>query len=69
MFYNDGGYYEGDWRGDAITGFGRLFYHSGKLAYAGYWHKGSFHGPGLVLNENINPMPSDDSKPFDYANL
>lgn len=56
MFYPDGGYYEGEWKNNQIFGFGRLFYPSNKLAYAGYWKNGCFHGPGLVLNEEIEEI-------------
>jgi antitoxin component YwqK of YwqJK toxin-antitoxin module len=37
FFYQDGGLYDGDWVCNKMTGFGRLYYQSGKLAYEGNW--------------------------------
>lgn len=35
--YQDGGYYEGEWKDNKMHGWGKLFYENGKIAYEGYW--------------------------------
>ena len=37
FFYQDGGMYDGDWVYNKMTGFGRLYYQSGRIAYEGNW--------------------------------
>jgi hypothetical protein len=37
ILYEEGGYYEGEIKQNTIDGFGKLFYPSNNLAYAGYW--------------------------------
>lgn len=35
-----------------MTGFGKLFYDNGILAYEGQWYKDEFHGRGKVYNDS-----------------
>ena len=40
FYYQDGGYYEGQWKNNKMDGFGKLYYEGGKLAYEGQWFVG-----------------------------
>jgi antitoxin component YwqK of YwqJK toxin-antitoxin module len=33
LYYQDGGYYEGEWKHNKMDGFAKLFYQSGDIAY------------------------------------
>lgn len=35
-----------------MSGFGRLYYECGKLAYEGQWFKDEFHGRGKIYNDS-----------------
>ena len=37
LYYEDGGWYEGQWLNDKMNGYGRLVYQSGTVAYEGQW--------------------------------
>jgi hypothetical protein len=37
FYYQDGGYYDGNWFLGKMHGKGKLYYQSGKLAYDGEW--------------------------------
>ncbi len=37
FFYQDGGFYDGNWKDDKMHGFGRLFSNFGVLVYDGNW--------------------------------
>ena len=65
FFYQDGGYYEGQWKNNKMDGWGKLFYEGGKLAYEGNWKEDEFHGYGKVYNDN----PIDLDVGFDYTNF
>ena len=38
FYYKDGGFYQGEWKDNAMNGFGRLFYDNRILAYQGQWY-------------------------------
>ncbi len=65
FYYQDGGYYEGQWKKNKMDGWGKLFYEGGRLAYEGYWSQDQFHGFGKVYNDN----PIDLHTSFDYTNF
>lgn len=46
-----GSYYEGDWKEGHISGKGKLYYASGRLAYEGDWKNDCFHGKGVFHKE------------------
>lgn len=50
FFYQDGGLYDGDWRFNQMTGHGKLYYQSGKIAYDGLWNCDKFAGFGTLYN-------------------
>jgi antitoxin component YwqK of YwqJK toxin-antitoxin module len=37
FFYQDGGYFDGEWKKNQMHGWGKLFYEGGQLAYEGNW--------------------------------
>lgn len=65
FFYQDGGFYDGNWKDDKMHGEGKLFYNETKLAYEGEWYLDEFHGHGKVYNDS--PLMLDH--PFDYADF
>ncbi len=48
-----------------MSGFAKLFYQNGQLAYEGHWKDDMFHGKGKVFNDNTKKL----TEPFDYTNL
>lgn len=48
-----------------MSGFGKLYYQNGDLAYEGFWRDDLFHGKGKVFNDN----PKKFEGSFDYTNL
>ena len=48
-----------------MCGRGKLFYHSGNLAYEGHFEKNLFHGTGTLYNE----QPKKLIESFDYRNF
>ena len=48
----DGGYYEGQWRDNKMTGFGKLYYDNNQIAYEGFWLDDEFSGKGRVFNDH-----------------
>jgi len=50
FYYQDGGYYEGEWKNNKMTGFGKLYYQSNLIAYEGQWLNDQFHGKGIIVN-------------------
>lgn len=52
LYYQDGGYYEGEWKNGKMNGFAKLYYQSGDIAYEGYWLNDKLHGKGKVFNDN-----------------
>jgi antitoxin component YwqK of YwqJK toxin-antitoxin module len=48
-----------------MSGFGKLFYPNGKLAYEGEWKNNAFNGKGKIFNEEPTEMQED----FDYRNF
>jgi len=52
----EGGFYEGNWKGNRMNGYGKLYYESGKLAYEGMWYMDEFHGRGKLYNEEPVPL-------------
>ena len=65
FYYQDGGYYEGQWRNNKMDGFGKLYYEGGKIAYEGSWSQDEFNGYGKVYNDN----PTQLTTSFDYTNF
>jgi antitoxin component YwqK of YwqJK toxin-antitoxin module len=65
FYYQDGGLYDGEWRENKMSGHGKLFYQSGKIAYDGEWSNDQFTGFGVLYNEE----PVILHRPFDYNNL
>lgn len=51
FFYQDGGYYDGEWNRNKMNGYGKLYYQSGKLAYEGNWTDDQFSGKGILYND------------------
>lgn len=47
-FYSPSAFYEGQWREDQRSGWGRMQYENGEL-YEGEWLKDKHHGQGLLL--------------------
>lgn len=48
-----------------MSGKGKLFYQSGKIAYDGQWSNDQFTGFGILYNEDPVPL----AEPYDYTNL
>lgn len=65
FYYQDGGFYDGDWRDNKMEGFGILYYQSNRKAYEGLWVNDQFHGQGMLFNDK--PIPFDE--PFDFNNF
>lgn len=42
--------YDGDWVNNMMTGQGKLYYHSGRLAYEGDWIDDNFNGFGVLYH-------------------
>ena len=51
FYYQDGAYFDGEWKDDKMHGWGRLYYENGQIAYEGYWVNDEFHGHGKVYND------------------
>ena len=67
FYYQDGGYYEGQWKNNKMDGYGKLYYEGGKIAYEGEWSQDEFNGLGKVYNDNpVNFHGSFDYTNFDY---
>ena len=64
-YYQEGGFYEGNWKDNKMNGFGKLFYESGSLAYEGMWFMDEFHGRGKIFNDE----PKLLKQPFNYKNF
>ena len=58
LIFEDGAFYEGEFKDDKMHGKGVLFYSPGHPAYEGDWSNDMFHGKGVLYNEN--PMPFED---------
>lgn len=67
FYYQEGSFYDGEWRNNNMHGMGRLYYSNGKLAYEGEWFTDQFHGRGKVYNDLPSPVEggSFDYKDFD----
>lgn len=65
FYYTDGGLYDGEWRENKMSGHGKLYYQSGKIAYDGNWSDDKFTGFGVLYNEVPLPMEST----LDYSNF
>jgi antitoxin component YwqK of YwqJK toxin-antitoxin module len=50
FYYTDGGLYDGEWKTNKMSGQGKLFYQSGKIAYDGAWSDDKFTGYGVLYN-------------------
>jgi hypothetical protein len=66
--YNNGSYYEGEWRDDAMEGYGKLYYTNGNIAYEGHWKNGCFSGTGKLHNDTPN-LSLAQEPPIDYRDL
>jgi hypothetical protein len=65
FYYQDGGRYEGEWREGRMSGTGKLYYQSNRLAYEGQWKEDQFFGRGVLHNETSELLKT----PFDYQNF
>lgn len=65
LIYQDGVYYEGNFKKDSIHGKGTLYYGLNRPAYSGEWIQNKFYGKGSLYNEF--PLPFMGS--FDYSNF
>ena len=65
FYYTEKSMYNGEWRDNKMDGFGVLTYSSGTIAYEGYWKNDSFHGKGVIYNENPENLQSG----FDYKDM
>ena len=52
FYYQEGSFYDGEWKDNKMHGNGQLYYANGKLAYEGEWYMDEFHGFGKVFNDN-----------------
>ena len=50
MVYEEGSFYEGNFKNDMMNGSGILYYEEGKPAYDGNWLDDQFHGKGVLYN-------------------
>lgn len=48
-----------------MTGYGKLYYQSGNIAYEGYWKDDQFSGKGALFNEGYEKLEGT----FDYRNF
>ncbi len=48
-----------------MSGYGKLHYHDGAVAYQGYWKKDEFSGQGTVYNDESGVS----TIPLDYTNF
>ena len=62
FFYENGAFFEGNFKDDKIHGRGILYYGFKKPAYDGEWEEDQFHGFGILYNE----VPESDGQPYDY---
>ncbi len=44
LLFEDGAFYEGEFKHDQINGKGTLYYQENQPAYEGFWVNGQFHG-------------------------
>lgn len=58
FYYQDGGFYDGDWKHNKMEGQGILYYQSNNKAYEGAWVNDQFHGQGILFNDS--PRVFDD---------
>lgn len=65
FFYQEGSFYDGEWKNNNMHGYGKLYYSNGKLAYEGDWFIDQFHGRGKVFNDE----PASIFGYFDYTNF
>ena len=48
FYYQDGGYYDGEWSRNKMEGQGILYYQSNHKVYEGQWLNDQFHGHGIL---------------------
>jgi hypothetical protein len=65
LVYQDGVYFEGNFRNDFIHGKGTLFYGANRPAYSGEWIQNKFNGKGSLYNE----FPVTFNGTFDFSNF
>ena len=65
FYYQEGSYYDGQWKDNKMHGQGKLYYSNGALAYEGQWYMDEFHGLGKVYNDNC--LITDGM--FDYTDF
>lgn len=53
MHFDDGTFYEGEFKSDNRHGFGRCWFHNGDY-YEGYWVKNKQHGYGMIVQGILN---------------
>jgi hypothetical protein len=51
--FEDGARYDGNWYLHQMSGYGKLYFPSGKLAYEGEWSHDCLHGKGRLVKEMI----------------
>ena len=69
MFFPEGGWYEGQWQRDKMSGFGKMYYSDSKLAYEGHWSNDKFNGTGTVYNDKPSPTRSGNIDYRDFSLL
>lgn len=65
FYYQEGSYYDGEWKNNNMHGYGKLYYSNKKLAYEGEWFIDQFHGHGKVYNDEPAPIFGN----YDYTNF
>jgi hypothetical protein len=50
LIYPDGVFYEGNFKNDALSGHGSLYYGMNRPAYVGSWENNKFNGFGTLYN-------------------
>lgn len=67
FYYQDGGHYDGEWSKNRMSGYGKLYYQSGNIAYQGYWSNDRFNGRGKLFNDEAQMV--EDTNGFDYRDF
>jgi hypothetical protein len=52
LLFEDGAYYDGEFKEDKMNGRGILYYSEGNPAYDGEWCNDQFNGYGILYNES-----------------
>lgn len=63
--FEDGAYYEGEFKDDKMNGKGVLFYSKNVPAYDGQWYNDQFQGYGILYNESPQQLTCE----FDFRDM